>query len=275
MFKVALELIAALVMLTVAVRLLEPRLAFLPASGENVTPRDLGIEYQSLTVVTGDGERLRGWSLAPATARARVLYFHGNGGNLSLWAPILAGIARRGYAVVAFDYRGYGLSSGRPTERGLYRDVDAMVERFSNDSSRQTPIVYWGRSLGVAMAAHAATVRAPDGLILESGFPDARALVRTSPLLAFLALFSSYRFPCADFLHRLGKPVPVLVMHGDDDRVVSIAQGQALFDRIAEPKQFVTIRGGDHNDLTPSEPDAYWQAVDRFVATLPVTVNTE
>ena len=118
------------------------------------------------------------------------------------------------------------------------------------------------------MAAHAATVRAPDGLILESGFPDARALVRTSPLLAFLALFSSYRFPCADFLHRLGKPVAVLVMHGDDDRVVSIAQGQALFDRIAEPKQFVAIRGGDHNDLTPSEPDAYWQAVDRFVATL-------
>ena len=222
MLTVALGLLAALVVLTTLVRLLEPRFAFFPTSGESVTPRDFGIDYDSVTVRTRDGERLCSWSLACPTARARIVYFHGNGGNLSVWTPIVVGIARRGYEVLAFDYRGYGLSSGRPTERGMYRDVDAVVERFWRDAPSGTPTVYWGRSLGVAMAAYAATVRAPDGLILESGFPDARSLIRTSPVLAFLALFSTYRFPCSQFINRLGTRVPVLVVHGDDDHVVSL-----------------------------------------------------
>jgi fermentation-respiration switch protein FrsA (DUF1100 family) len=187
---------------------------------------------------------------------------------LSTWAPILAGIAQRGYAVFAFDYRGYGLSTGRPSERGLYRDVDAIVEQFWHQRSGGIPIVYWGRSLGVTMAAYASTIRAPDGLILESGFPDVRSLVRASPLVAFLAWFSTYRFPCAEFLRRVRIPVPTLVLHGDDDHVVPIALGRALFEKIKEPKQFVIIRGGDHNDVTPSDPGAYWETVERFVSIL-------
>lgn len=268
MSTVALALLGALVVLTTLVRLLEPRFAFFPTAGESVTPREFGVDYESVTVRTHDGERLGGWSLARPTARARIVYFHGNGGNLSVWAPVVVGIARRGYSVLAFDYRGYGLSTGRPTERGLYRDVDAVVERFWRDASTGTPIVYWGRSLGVAMAAYAATVRAPDGLILESGFPDARSLLRTSPLLAFLALFSTYRFPAATFLQSLNQAIPVLVMHGDDDHVVSIAHGRALFDTIAAPKRFVTVRGGDHNDPAPSDPDAYWEAVGGLINSL-------
>jgi hypothetical protein len=270
MLTVALGLLAALVVLATLVHLLEPRFAFFPMAGESVTPRDFGVDYDSAAVRTRDGERLCSWSLAGPAARARIVYFHGNGGNLSMWAPIVAGIARRGYSVFAFDYRGYGVSTGRPTEQGMYRDVDAVVERFWRDSSGGTPVVYWGRSLGVAMAAYAATVRAPDGLILESGFPDARSLIRTSPLLAFLALFSTYRFPCSEFLNGLDKPVPVLVMHGDDDHVVPLTQGRALFDAIAAPKRFVTIRGGDHNDLAPSDPDSYWEAVDGFIQSLPL-----
>lgn len=268
MLTVALGLLAALVVLATLVRLLEPRFAFFPMAGESVTPRDFGVDYDSVAVRTRDGERLCSWALAGPTARARIVYFHGNGGNLSMWAPIVAGIARRGYSVFAFDYRGYGVSTGRPTEQGMYDDVDAVVERFWRDSSGGTPVVYWGRSLGVAMAAYAATVRAPDGLILESGFPDACSLIRTSPVLACLARFSTYRFPCNEFLNRLGKPVPVLVVHGDDDHVVSLTQGRALFDAIAAPKRFVTVRGGDHNDLAPSDPDTYWAAVGGFIESL-------
>ena len=264
--KPALEVIAVFIVLALLVRLFEPRFAFFPVVGETVTPHQFGIKHDSLSIATQDGEQLRGWALVHAAPRAYIVYFHGNGGNLSGWAPIVAGIARQGYSVLAFDYRGYGNSTGRPTEYGLYRDVDAVVERFWSGSPQHVPVVYWGRSLGAAMAAYAATVRAPDGLILESGFPDARSLVGTSLPLAFLALFSTYRFPCAAFLQRVS--VPVLVMHGDNDRVVPIGQGGALFERIAGPKRFVTIRGGDHNDLTPPDPPAYWQAVDGFVAGL-------
>jgi uncharacterized protein len=269
MLTPVLGITAAVLLLAVFVRLVEPHMAFFPTAGESVTPRQLGLEYESVMIGTRDGERLHGWSMTGPAARANVLYFHGNGGNLSIWAPIVAGIVRKGFAVLAFDYRGYGLSSGRPSERGLYADVDAIVEQFWRDSSGSVPVLYWGRSLGVAMAAYAATVRPPDALILESGFPDARSLIRESPLLAALALFSTYRFPSTEFLNRLRSPVPVLVLHGDNDHVVSIAQGRKLFDAIAAPaKWFVSIRGGDHNDLSPSDPETYWGAVADLVGSL-------
>jgi fermentation-respiration switch protein FrsA (DUF1100 family) len=269
MLMPALGISAAILALLAFVRIVESRMAFFPTAGESLTPRELGLDYQSLSIRTRDGERLHGWSVAAPVARANVLYFHGNGGNLSAWAPIVAGIARKGYAVLVFDYRGYGLSSGRPSERGLYEDVDAIVEHFWRDSPAPLPVVYWGRSLGVAMAAYAATVRTPDALILEAGFPDARSLLRGSPLLALLAIFSSYRFPSAEFLDRLRPPVPVLVLHGDSDHVVPVAQGRALFDAIATPtKRFVSIRGGDHNDALPAEPGKYWGTVQEFVASL-------
>jgi uncharacterized protein len=263
-------LVVALVLivgLAVVVRLVEARFAFFPTVGNTPPPTEPGIQISSWSVTTQDGERLEGWSLEPAASRALVLYFHGNGGNLSVWAPILTGLARQGFSVYAFDYRGYGSSTGRPNEQGLYRDVEAVVARFRQLPQRTVPVVCWGRSLGTAMAAYAATVARPDGVILESGFPDARSIARMSPVLALLAVFSSYRFPTAQFMRRLAPPVPALVMHGDSDSVLPIELGQELFARINEPKMFVTIRGGDHNDSRPADPD-YWPQVHRFVAGL-------
>ena len=90
----------ALVALTAFVRWFEPRAAFFPSPGESGTPRDFGTPYEVVTVQTRDGERLRAWLMAAAAPRARIVYFHGNGGNLSNWAPILAGIVRRELAAV-------------------------------------------------------------------------------------------------------------------------------------------------------------------------------
>jgi uncharacterized protein len=279
--KIALILVALVALvafMAVLVRLSESSFAFFPIAGETTTPLEFGLPYETISIATGDGEQLRAWAIAPAAEsvaerhyvrderRARIVYFHGNGGNLSNWAPILAGITRQGYSVLAFDYRGYGKSTGYPSERGLYRDVDAVVKHFLEGPQRGVPVVYWGRSLGAAMAAYAATVRAPDGLILESAFPDGRALVRSSPPMAILSLFSTYRFPAAQFMQRVR--APVLMMHGDGDSVVPFGLGQALFETIHEPKRFFTIRGGDHNDAAPRDPRAYWEAVGEFVAAL-------
>ena len=90
--------------------------------------------------------------------RARIVYFHGNGGNLSVWAPILAGIHRRGYAVQAFDYRGYGASTGRPSEqRAVSRCRRGGRVGVAEREAAGAPLIYWGRSLGTTMAAYAAT----------------------------------------------------------------------------------------------------------------------
>jgi fermentation-respiration switch protein FrsA (DUF1100 family) len=267
MFKFALVAIVAVAALAALVRLAEPRFAFFPSAGEAETPADFGVPFEGATLTAADRVALRAWTLPHATARARILYFHGNGGNLSVWAPILVGLQQQGFEVRAIDYRGYGASRGKPSERGLYRDVDAAIAWAEADRDPGRPIIYWGRSLGTAMAAYAASRKRPDALILESGFKDARSLLRGSPPVAFLSLFSSYRFPAAAFAASAG--CPVLVIHGDHDRVIPFAAGRELFAAIPEPKEFVTIRGGDHNDATPAEPSAYWSAVDALVARLP------
>jgi fermentation-respiration switch protein FrsA (DUF1100 family) len=264
-----LSLALIVVALALLVRWLEPRMAFFPFTGESETPRDFGVPFEAITVDTADGERLRAWRMTPAppqAVRARIVYFHGNGGNLSNWSPILAGIVRHGYAVFAIDYRGYGLSTGRPTERGLYRDVEAAVAAAWPEPAPGTPLIYWGRSLGASMAAYGATVRKPDGVIVEAGFASARAAIRDSPVLAALSLLASYRFPAGEFLTRAR--VPVLMLHGDRDSVIPFALGRELFEQLPGPKTFAVIPGGDHNDATPPDPTAYWAAIDRFVGGL-------
>src|SRR5919108_4538749 len=93
---VAIVLVIGLALL---VRAVEPRFAFFPFAGETERPRDYGVDYEPVTMSTRDGERLRAWMLRPDAPRAQIVYFHGNGGNLSVWAPILAAVAKHGYAV--------------------------------------------------------------------------------------------------------------------------------------------------------------------------------
>jgi uncharacterized protein len=258
--------LAGCVLLWLLVRWAEPRLAFFPTAGESETPRDFGVPFDAVTIETSDGEHLRAWVMHAPAPRATVVYFHGNGANLSNWSPILSGIVQHGYSVFAFDYRGYGQSTGHPTERGLYRDVDAVVKQARAGQSASTPTIYWGRSLGAAMAGYAATVQPPDGIILESGFVNARAAIRSSPILLFLSFFSSYRFPTAEFVNRAKRPV--VVIHGNRDSVIPFRLGQELFETLTVPKQFVVIEGGDHNDDVPPDAQTYWSAVDGFSAGL-------
>jgi len=249
------------------VRRAEPRFAFFPLAGEDVTPAHAGVEFVAHTIETADGERLRVWHLPRTDGAAQVVYFHGNGGNLSMWSNILAGLWRQGYDVVAVDYRGYGLSTGRPSEQGLYRDVDAVIRFVDGALGREPlPLVYWGRSLGASMAAYAASVRAPDGVVLEAGFPTGRSVLETNPLLLAMSWVASYRFPTAGWMRQV--KAPALVIHGDRDSVIPYRLGQRLHDALPGPKRFVTIPGGDHNDLEPADAALYWTAVRGFVASL-------
>lgn len=260
--------VVSVLVLAVLVRWVEPRFAFYPFAGEDRTPGDLGVAYRAYTVDTADGERLRLWHLPRQDAVAQVVYFHGNGGNLSLWSDILVDVVGHGYEVIAVDYRGFGLSSGAPSEQGLYRDVDATVAFATGEVRRhELPLIYWGRSIGTAMAAYAASRRAPDGVVLEAGFPDARAIVANNPLLFVLTMFASYRFPTAEWMSTV--QAPVLVIHGDQDSVIPYALGQRLYESLPGRKRFVTVAGGDHNDPAPTDAAFYWGAVTDFVTSIP------
>jgi pimeloyl-ACP methyl ester carboxylesterase len=254
--------IAALVLKTF-IGSMEPRFVFYPSKGEDANPSRLGIPYQPITLTTADGERLAAWQLEPDEPRADIVYFHGNGGNLSVWLPVFAALHRHGYRVLAVDYRGYGMSTGMPTEEGVYRDAEAAVRHAIGNRTPGRPLVFWGRSLGVPIAAAATRAATPDALVLESGFPDKASVVRGYPVLRALNIFGAYRFATAELLR--GFQQPVLVMHGEADSIIPFALGQELFEQLDAPRQFVAIRGADHNDFFDIDNTAYWAPVRRFL----------
>jgi pimeloyl-ACP methyl ester carboxylesterase len=241
----------------------ESRLVFFPDPGESDTPSTLGLRHQVLHLTSADGERLVAWQLEPERPLADVVYFHGNGGNLSLWLPVFATLHRLGYRVLAVDYRGYGLSTGSPTEQGLYLDAEATVRHAARHRTRDRPLVFWGRSLGTAVAAAATRVVEPDGLVLEAGFPDKASVIRGQWLLRALNALSPYRFATVELLRDFRKPV--LVMHGNRDSVVPFALGRELFDGLREPRRFVAIEGAGHNDFFDEAESHYWGPVTTFI----------
>ena len=241
-------------------------MVFFPLRGENETPAMLRIPYAALKLRTVDGVQIAAWQLEPAAPKADIVYFHGNGGNLSLWLPVFATFHSFGYRVLAFDYRGYGLSEGSPSERGLSLDAAAVVRHAAQTRKSGRPLIYWGRSLGGPVAAAACREVTPDAIVLESTFPDKTSVIRWNPVLRILNVFSSYRFDTVSALRGFTKPV--LVVHGDADTIIPYSLGRELFDRVEAPKRFVTLRGADHNDLFDARHEAYWTPLRAFIDSL-------
>jgi uncharacterized protein len=266
--RTILTLLVALAALKLLVWWLEPRMAFYPISGVQQTPAAFDLDFQDLKVETADGETLHAWWLPAPRPRAQVIFWHGNGGNLALWLDVIAGLRRQEFSVLAVDYRGFGASTGRPGEQGLYRDADAALELFEAQLRQPgVPVIYWGRSIGTPVAAYTAARTPPDALVLESPFADVVAIIGGNPVMRFLYLFSSYRFPTSEFLERYDGPL--LVIHGDADTIIPFTAGRRVFEEArGGRKTFVPIPGADHNDLHLVNRVQYWQAVDAFVARL-------
>ncbi len=241
---------------------LERRLAFAPT--RRIT-REPGVPYVSSFVTTCDHHDIHFWLLEHPSPRVNVLFFHGNRGNLSTWCSLLELIQARGARLAALDYRGYGRSSGRPSERGLYLDVEAFVDHFWEKLREPgLPVVYWGRSLGGVAAARACQEREPDALILEATFASKQHLVHHLPLLRWMARFSDYEFPTVRFLE--SRTCPMLVIHASRDKVIPFQAGKELYNLLSPPKEFFQIDGGGHGRVHETQPTRYWKRVSDFLA---------
>lgn len=264
---------ALFALLRYAIPRLERVYVFRPSRDIMRTPTDVGIPYDQCFIDTRDGARLCAWHMCPDDPVGSVIYFHGSAGNLGIYNELFAMFFRHRLQVFAVDYRGYGWSTGVPSEEGLYEDAAAAVEYFSANFKRcQTPILYWGRSLGGCIAASAARHEKPSGLILETTFPSKASLLEEYPHFRFFKLFSKYRLDTVSFLQN--HDFPILILHGDKDRTVPLRQAQLLYNRLTGPKQFWRVPGAGHIDIHMVDSDAYMQRVLEFVSSVrPVMVH--
>lgn len=226
----------------------QEKLLYYPELGRetHATPRDHGLDYEPLTLLTPDGERLDGWFVPKELARASVLILHGNAGNISHRLDSIAMFHRLGYSVLIFDYRGYGRSTGQPSEAGLYRDAqtawDHLVRQRGLPPGR---IILFGESLGGAVAAWLAAREHPGALVLSSVFTSVPELA--ADLYPWLPARWLAR-PRYDTRAALAEiTCPVLIAHSPEDEIIPFRHGQALFTAAAEPKIFLPLAGG-HND---------------------------
>ena len=218
---------------------------------------------------TSDGVRLYGWLYrsGPQPAAATVVYFHGNGGNLSYCDWVGEALAARGFDVLLFDYRGYGRSEGATTdERGLYADADAaydFVTRGRGADARR--VVLYGQSLGTAAAADVASRRRCGALVLESGLSSASDMAgEIIPWLPrFVRGLTRNKLDSAGKLPRVA--CPVLVAHGDRDEIIPVAHGRKLFDAAPEPKRLHVVEGAGHNDLSIVGGGRYIDTLAEFI----------
>lgn len=241
------------------------RQVFFPERAHYAAPADFGLTAQDVWLTTSDGVRLHGWHLPAAGSANLMLFCHGNAGNISHRLDNLARLHRAGVAVFIFDYRGYGLSQGKPSEAGLYLDADAAWDWAQAQARRQGGrVVVFGRSLGGVAAVHLAASRQPAGLILESTFTNLGDMAKVHFHLPGLRSWLGGRFNSQGRAPRVG--CPVLMLHGDADDIVPFRLGQELYEALPQPKRFITLGGAGHNDTYLKGGPAYFDRLADFVA---------
>jgi uncharacterized protein len=242
---------------------------FFPEPLISTTPQSVGLAFEDVYVTTSDGVRINGWYVPAAGSTVTLLWFHGNAGNLSDRVHQLRQLHDQlRVDVFMIDYREYGRSEGTVSEAGTYLDAEAALAslRGRPDSSAHR-IVYYGQSLGSAVAVELARRTPPDGLVLESPFLSVQEMAKVAmPWLPIGGLIST-RY---DSLSKIGAiHAPLLILHGDRDEVVPYAHGRRLFAAANGPKRFYTIVGAHHNDTYIVGGNGYFTALREFLSSLP------
>lgn len=250
------------------VNLMITSMIFFPEKTFYEKPEDYGFLFEEVRIPTADGLKLHGWHLKASDAKGTLLFFHGNAGNISGRLSKAKGWIDRGLSVVLVDYRGYGKSEGK-IDHGddIVRDAEAALAWLLE--AKGTPvskIILYGESLGSHPALRLASEHAVAAVILEAPFTSFVELGRRhySVVPGIELLLKDFRFANIEWIAKLKSPL--FVLHGTADEVCPYAMSGELVDLAPEPKGFLSIPGGAHNDLPVAAGEDFWQKPYEFVS---------
>ena len=233
-------------------------------------PDEAGLTgVEELRLVTDDGETLVAWHLPPHDGHPVILYFHGNAGALADRAQRFRIFVASGYGFLALSYRGYGGSTGSPTQAGLMRDGEAAYREARARGYAGSRIVLMGESLGTAVATTLAATREAAALVLDSPFSSAIDVAA-----AHYGMFPVRWLMLDQFRSDLAMRdvhIPVLIVHGSEDRVIPITLAMRLFECANEPKTFMSVTGGGH--LVLGLPEVFPRVREWIGATAAGTIH--
>lgn len=222
-------------------------LLYFPGGGRPELGGLAALGVREITLRTADGLSLLSWYLPPRDGRPVIAYFHGNGGHIGYRAERLRQFARDGYGVLMAEYRGYGGNPGTPSETGLVADGAAALDFLGGEGITPNRLVVYGESLGSGVAVALAAQREVASLILEAPFTSVAEVAQHHYSFIPASALVRDRF---DSLARIAEVrAPILVLHGERDRVVPLRFGRALFDAVPEPKELWLAREAGHEDL--------------------------
>jgi len=260
--KFIITIAVILIFLFFFIRFIEQKSLYFPFKAIEATPKAIGLNYEDVTVTTEDGIEITGWFIPSVTPRATILLSHGNGGNISHRLDKIKILNDLNLDILIYDYRGYGMSSGKPSENGLYTDAQAMYDYLKNE--KMVPpekIIAYGESLGGAVSIDLAGKRDVGAIVIESGFTSIHDMAK-SVFLYVPEFVLSTRFDSLDKIKRLN--IPKLIMHSPSDDIIPFSHGKKLFDNAVDPKVFVQLQGG-HNDGFLVSGELYSKAINEFV----------
>ena len=243
-------------------------------------PSHVGLRYEEVWLTADDGNRTHAWFIQgeesedPNRKRILMLITHGNGGNISVRLDQYREFVTRfrHIDIFALEYRGYGLSEGSPSEGGIALDAIAarrwIDERIRHAYQLKPALVYFGRSLGGAVATRLAATEPPDALILECPISSIPDLAKTMTPWRYLPIEKLIHNRFDTVCHAREMRCPVLVMHSEFDEIVPIESGRMVYDAAQGPKQFYTIKGAPHNGADYYDPEGYYSVMGEFLSAL-------
>jgi fermentation-respiration switch protein FrsA (DUF1100 family) len=245
--KLVLVLAFAWVLVALAAYIGQRRLTYFP-NRARVLPSAVGLaDVEEKVLNTPDGERVLAWYGKARPGQPTLLYFHGNGGSLFERAERVRRFMGAGLGVYIMAYRGYGGSSGFPSEAANIADAGLTYDDVTAQGVAAERLIVYGESLGTSIAARIALDRPAAGLVLEAPFTSAVEVgARAYPYLP-VSLLLKDRYETNTYIARVR--IPVLVLHGERDRTIPVAMGREIYGLVRAPKRLAIFPNGGHSDL--------------------------